>query len=192
MDKFTVWQNFSNEIGGTLICDSSHDHIEVKVKWLHWDILFDIHPGERTSSSTLTRVRAMFISKDNFLFTLYQQDIFSEIAKFFGMQDIEVGHSDFDSSFVIKSNNANQIKALLKNKELRKILLKYPYVYFDIRKNEGFLSEDFPKGILELYLHEIGVVLDIEELRAFYRLFSETLKELCSIGSAYEKPLLPS
>jgi hypothetical protein len=167
LDKTIVWQQFSNDIGGVFIVGNLHSNIQVKVSLSYWDIIFDIHPCERTSGSTLTRVRAIFLSKDNFLFTIYQQDIFSEIAKFFGMQDIEVGYPDFDNTFVIKSNNPAQIKALFKHELIRQILIKYPHVYFDIRKNESFLSNDFPEGVLELYLHVIGVVLDIRELQAF-------------------------
>lgn len=185
MDKTIIWQQFSNDIGGVLTTTDLHDKIQVKVSFSHWTIVFDIHPSERTSGSTLTRARATFLSKDDFLFTIYQQDIFSEIAKFFGMQDIEIGYPDFDNTFVIKTNNPRQIKALFKNELIRQTLIKYPYVYFDIRKNEGFLSDNFPKGVLELYLHVVGVVLDIKELQAFYQLFVETLKQLCSIDSAY-------
>lgn len=189
MDKITLWQAFSKDVGGTF-SENLHEHIQVEVLSSFWTIIFDIHPSERTSGSTLTRVRAMFFSKDNFLFTIYKQDIFSEIAKFFGMQDIEVGNADFDKTFVIKSNNPKQIIALLENPTVCNILLKYPYAYFDIRKSESFFSQDLPEGVLELYLHVVGAVMDIEELKSFYLLFNETLKTLCLINSAYEKTLM--
>ncbi|MBI4850728.1 MAG: hypothetical protein HY819_02765 [Acidobacteria bacterium] len=187
-DKALIWQEFANQIDGNFINSSVSDHIQVKVLASHWNIVFDIHSSAGTSGNTLTRVRTIFLSKDNFLFTIYHQDIFSEIAKFFGMQDIEAGFNDFDKTFIVKSNNSKQIIVLLKNDLIREILLKHPYVYFDIRKNESFLSEELPDGVLELYLHIVGIVLDVKELMDFYLLFTETLKQLCIIGSAYERP----
>jgi hypothetical protein len=38
----------------------------------------------------------------------------------------------------------------------------------------------------ELYFRVVGVIKDVDRLRLLYELFSETLDELCRMGSAYE------
>lgn len=44
----------------------------------------------------------------------------------------------------------------------------------------------FPNGVDELYFEVVGVIKDVERLKELFDLFSETLDELCRMGSAYE------
>ena len=45
-----------------------------------------------------------FVDPEGFRFTVYRKGIFSDIGKWFGMQDIEIGDEDFDRDFILKSN----------------------------------------------------------------------------------------
>lgn len=55
-----------------------------------------------------------------------------------------------------------------------------------VRDDEGWFKTKFPEDVDELYFREIGVIKDLDRLKALYDLFSETLDHLCKIGSAYE------
>ena len=50
----------------------------------------------------------------------------------------------------------------------------------------GFWGKSFPQGVDELYFRVVGVIKDVDRLKLLYELFSETLDELCRMGSAYE------
>jgi hypothetical protein len=45
----------------------------------------------------------------------------------------------------------------------------------------------FPDGVDELYFQVVGVIKDVERLKLLYELFSETLDELCRMGSASQQ-----
>ena len=44
-----------------------------------------------------------------------------------------------------------------------------------------------PEGVDELYFQVSGVIKDLDRLKELFTLFTETLDQLCRIGSAYEK-----
>lgn len=44
-------------------------------------------------------------TKKSYTFTIYQEDFFNRIGKFFGTQDIEIKDADFDELFIIQSNH---------------------------------------------------------------------------------------
>ena len=45
----------------------------------------------------------------------------------------------------------------------------------------------FPQGVDELQFIVVGTIKDVERLKLRFELFSETLDQLCRIGSAYEQ-----
>ena len=55
-----------------------------------------------------TRMRAPYINPSGFHFTVYRRSIFSDIGKFFGMQDIEIGYAPFDDDFVVKATDTRR------------------------------------------------------------------------------------
>jgi hypothetical protein len=57
-------------------------------------------------------LRASYINPDGFRFKVYRPGFFSDVAKWFGMQDIEVGHADFDGEFIIKGTDAEKLRAV--------------------------------------------------------------------------------
>jgi hypothetical protein len=58
----------------------------------------------------------------NFEFVVTQQDFLTDIGKYFGMQDIEVGDYAFDQIFVIKTNSREQFIGIF-NEEIRNALI---------------------------------------------------------------------
>lgn len=181
-----TWQLFCKEVQGEILTGMRSQDIKVRAKIDKWIGTFDIYSTTGLHGNTLTRVRVPFISKTGLRFTIYQEDIFSEIGKFFGMQDIVVGYPEFDQIFVVKGNNENEIKALFSNREISQLLLSQPRVYLEIRDGEGYLDPKFSSNVDELYLHVVGVITDIKQLRLFHLLFQKILAQLCSIGSASE------
>ena len=182
--KIQIWQTFAAETGGQLTIEPHWQTPKLVINFEHWQLIFDIYATEGVHGNTLTRVRIPFINKRKFYFSLYHQDIFSEIGKLLGMQDIEIDYPEFDSSFVIKSNDKATIKALLARREICRLLLTNADLCFEIRDNEGYRGPTFPANIDELYLYAVEAVADIARLRVFAQLCCETLTQLCLIGVA--------
>jgi len=175
--KKEVWEQLCKEIQGDFIEGSLWKGSRVEVKHNNWLIYLDTYTvSTGKSSTTYTRMRAPFIDKEAFNFTIYKKGIFSDIGKAFGMQDIEVGYDVFDESYIIKGNNEELVKKLFSNYKIRSLIESQPRIRLEIKKSE-------------LYFLVVGVIKDIELLKGLFELFSEVLEELELIGSAgNEKP----
>jgi hypothetical protein len=145
---------------------------------LHRQILHHLHP-----------VRAPYVNPDGFRFTVYRKGIFSDLGKWMGMQDISVGDPAFDEAFIIKGNDEAKIRRLFADVKLRELISAQPDIHFCVKddENQFWGGRSFPANVDELYFQVIGVIKDVDRLKQLYNLFSETLDELCRMGSAYKE-----
>ena len=182
----SVWRRLCAEIGADYIEGGS---------WWKGDKVEAVHGEWRVTLDTLvvfrallsyTRLRAPYVNPDRFRFTIYRRGRFSDVAKWLGMRDVEVGHAEFDRDFVIRGTDEEKLRALFDNARLRELITAQPRVYFALEDDEGKFAVDFPAHTDELSLHVLGIVKDVERLKLFFELFAETLDQLCRIGSAQE------
>lgn len=184
-----IWQQFCAQTGSNYVEGGFARSDKVEATHGPWTVTLDTYVVSTGKSTvTFTRMRAPYVNPDGFRFTVYQKGIFSEIAKWFGMQDVGVGYPEFDQAYVIKSNDEQKLRRLFSNENIRRLISAQPNVYFSVKDDEAKLwSKNFPDGVDELYFKVIGVIKDIERLKLLYDLFAETLDELCRMGSAYEQ-----
>jgi hypothetical protein len=158
-----------------------------------WSVYHDAQSGMSTGKTVVvfTRLRAPYVNPDRFRFTIYRRGLFSDIAKWLGMQDVVVGHEDFDRDFIIKGTEETKLRALFDNPRLRELIAAQPKIHLTVKDGEGFFGAGFPDDTDELHFHVGGVIKDVERLKLLFELFAETLDQLCRIGSAYaEAPKL--
>ena len=137
------------------------------------------------TTMVFTRMRAPYVNPDGFRFTVYRKGLFSGIGKFFGMQDLEVGYPEFDDAFIIKGTDEGRVSQLFANEKLRALISAQKDIQFSVKDDEGWFGPKFPEGVDELSFVVLGIIKDVERLKKLYELFSETLDELCRMGSAY-------
>ncbi len=182
-----IWRQLSGEIGGEFVEGSLLKASKVKARIKDWTVTLDTYTvRSNKSSTTYTRMRAPYINPDNFRFTIYRRSVFSNMGKFFGMQDVEIGDREFDEAFIIKSNNEDQVRRLFQIAKLRELVDSQPRIYLTVKEDEGWFGAEFPEGVDELYFQVMGVIRDVDRLKSLYLLFALTLDSLCHIGSAYE------
>lgn len=187
-----IWQKLSTEVGGKHIDGNFWKGDKVQATHGQWTITLDTFTQITSTGKTnmvipFTRMRAPYVNKDGFRFTIYRRGFFSDVAKFFGMQDIQVGHEPIDRDFIIKGTDEAKLKALFSNARLRELLLSQPQVHLTVKDDEGYFGTAFPQGVDELLFIVAGQIKDLEQLKQLYELFAEMLDQLCQIGSAYEK-----
>ncbi|MEW6212819.1 MAG: DUF3137 domain-containing protein [Acidobacteriota bacterium] len=185
--KEEVWRQLCSEIGADFIEGGLWRGDKVEARVGEWTITLDtfvVSTGK--TSIPFTRLRVPYINKDGFRFRIYRKSMFSGLGKLFGMQDIDVGHADFDREFIIQGNDAQKVQLLFGNSEIRRRIEDQPAVHLEVKDDEGWFGTAFPEGVDELYFQVVGVIKDVERLKALYELFAETLNHLCHIGSAYE------
>lgn len=185
--KAEVWQELSRQIGARYLHEDFWRGDSVEARVGPWRITLDTYTvSTGRSTITFTRLRAPYVNRDGFRFNAYRAGLFSELGKAFGMQDVTVGDPEFDNAFIVKSADEAQARALLADEKLRELLLRQPAISLEVVDDEGFFGPEFGENVDELRFHTVGIIKDIERLKALFDLFAETLHQLCNIGSAYE------
>jgi len=182
-----VWRQLCNEIGAEFVEGGFWKGDKVQARVGEWTVTLDTYTVSTGKTHvTYTRIRAPYVNKDGFRFTIYRRGLFSDFSKLLGMQDIEVGDPEFDHDFIIKGNDESRALTLFGNPKIRQLVQAQPSIHLQVKDDEGWFGASFPEGVDELYFQVVGVIKDVERLKALYALFAETLNHLCHIGSAYE------
>lgn len=185
--KAEIWQQLSQEIRGNYVGDSFWHQGKVTATHKQWTITLDNYVVS-TGKSTIpyTRLRAPYVNQDGFRFTIYRKGWFTDLGKWLGMQDVEVGQPQFDDDFVIQGNDEKKLRALFANPDIRELIQTQPAIHLAVKDDEGWFGTAFPEGVDELYFHVGGIIKDVPRLKSLFELYAETLDHLCRIGSAYE------
>jgi hypothetical protein len=181
-----IWQRLSAAIGANYVPGTFWKGDKVQATHGEWTIQLDtfmVMMGNAPVS--FTRLRAPFVNPDQFRFTISRRDVFQDIAKWFGMQDVEVGHADFDRDFIIKGTDEAKLRALFDAQRIRELISAQPRVHLTVKDDEGWFGPEFPPDADELSFVVPGIIKDEERLKQLFELFAETLEQLCRIGSAY-------
>jgi hypothetical protein len=183
-----IWRQFSAQTGFGYLDGGFWKSDKVEATHGQWTVTLDLYVVSTGKSSvTYTRMRAPYVNPDGFRFTVYRKGIFTEMGKWFGMQDVAVGYQEFDRDFVIKGNDEQKLRTLFSSQKIRELVAAQPEIRFSVKDDDGKLWNNFPEGVDELHFQVVGVIKDLERLKLLYELFAETLDQLCRMGSAYEQ-----
>jgi hypothetical protein len=128
-------------------------------------------------------MRAPYVNPDGFRFTVYRKGVFGGLGKLLGIQDIEVGDPDFDEVFIVRGNDEARVRTLLADPTLRALIAAQPKIRLTVKDSEGWFGPRFPGDVDELHFQAVGVIKDVERLKALFGLFTAVLDRLCRIGS---------
>ena len=187
--KDEVWRQLSQEIGAEFVEGGFWASTGSKVQ-AHvgpWIVTLDVGKSDEDGKSLVTRLRAPYVNPEGFRFTIYRKSVFSDLGKILGMQDIEVGDPDFDEAFIIKGSDESRVRELFANPKIRQMIQAQPKIRLDVKDSEGWFGPTFPEDVDELHFQVLGVIKDIELLKALFNLFAAVLDQLCRIGSAYKQ-----
>ncbi len=181
-----VWRALAEKLGAEYIDAGAWKQDRVLVGHEEWTIVLD-STFNAGSKSSFTRMRAPYVNPDGFRFTIYRRGLFSEVATFLGMQDVEVGHAAFDRQFVIKGTDDGKLRSLFDSPRIRRLLAAQSGIRLTVDDD----VQTFEPAIVAADTDELcaivpGVLTDVRRLRLLFDLFAETLDQLCLIGSAYE------
>lgn len=187
-----IWNQLANEIGGQYQ-GASQNHLRwggvgrsVHMEIEEWFISLEEYRATPDSSVEHVRMRAPYQDKDGFRFALSRKDLFSEIAKLFGMQDVEIGDAVFDDEFIIKGNDGDKVRAFFASPRLRQLAQTQPYICLQIREGERpRIDTLFGESNAELHsLLRHDQTKDLAGLKSMFEMVGEALRQLRRIGSA--------
>ena len=187
--KEEVWREFSRQIGADFVEGGFWRGGKVQAQVKSWTLTLDtftVSAGK--SNHTFTRIRAPFCGRGEFRFKVYRKGFFSEVGKFFGMMDLEVGHSvRFDEDFIIQANDESKVRALLADPEIRRLFEAQPSIQLELRDDGGRFGGAFPEGVDDLVYQVHGILKDVERLKLLFDLFAAVLDRLVVLGIATEE-----
>ena len=183
-----IWRQLAAETGASFVEGGFWKGDKVEASHGEWRITLENILYGKTSATLL---RAPYVNPDGFRFKVYRKQIFSELGKMLGMQDVEVGQPDFDRDFVIQGTDEGKLRRLFGNARIRELIAAQPGVHFTVNEAPGIFTRDLfaevpPEDVNTLDFLVLGVLKDKERLRLLFDLFAETLDELCRMGSAYK------
>ena len=183
-----IWRQLSTAIGARYVEGGTWTGDRVQATHGQWTVTLDSYVVV-TGQIVIpyTRMRAPYVNPAGFRFTVYRTGAFSDIAKWLGMQDVQVGHEPFDEDFIVKGTDEAKVRDLFSNARIRELIAVQREVHLTVKDDEGWFGPSFPDGVDELTFHAVGVIKDLERLKQLYELFAETLEQLCRIGAAYEQ-----
>jgi hypothetical protein len=182
-----IWQQLSAETGAQFVEGGFLKSDKVRAVHGQWTVTLDkyvVSTGKVTV--VYTRMRAPYVNPDGFRFEVYRKGVFSDLGKLFGMQDVEVGHPEFDRDFIIKGTDEAKLRQLFANAKIRELIAGQKDINFSVKDDEGWFGATFPEGVDELVFLVVGLIKDVDRLKHLYELFAATLDELCRMGSAYQ------
>lgn len=180
-----IWAQLSEEVNGTFVKGSFFKGSRVEVFREPWTIYLDTFSVSTGKTTVMyTRMRAPFIDLHNLYFKIYKRGIFSEMGKFFGMQDIEVGYSEIDVDYIIKGNNETALKNLLASSRIRSLIKEQPRFHLEIKDSEGLFGPTLKQNERILYFQADRVITDVSLLKSLFDLVGEIIEELNRLGYA--------
>jgi hypothetical protein len=183
--KDEVWRQLSQEMGAEFVEGGFWKGNKVQAHVGPWTTTLDTYTESSGETHvTYTRMRAPYVNPEGFRFTIYRKNLFSDLGKFLGMQDIEVGDAEFDEAFIIKGNDEERVRDLFSNPKIRQMIQDQPRIRLEVKDSEGWFGPKFPEDVDELHFRVVEVIKDVDRLKSLFDLFSAVLDQLCRIGSA--------
>ncbi len=171
-----IWTQLAGQLG-----DTCWDGQALRLQHDGHVVTLDLHVRlEGKASQVVTRFRAAYANPEAFRFHIVRRSLGSDIAAWFGAQDVEVGHAEFDRAFVVRSNDPHRVTAVLAAGDLCERLLRSCASLCEVKDDEGWFGDEFPEGIDELYLQAEGRVTDPGELEQLYELAADLLDRILS------------
>lgn len=169
-----VWQQLQDDFSSLTTLSDYTVLIEQENRQI--ELSLGIHQGGSDEGGyEYTTLSSPLNPTHDFFFTIYPQDVFTEIGKLLGMQDIKTGYPEFDSQVIVKTNDPLKFKKAFSSRETRKVFesLSSYSLKITAEKNKGTL--------LELKIQR--ALINVEELKTVYKAFYQILA-LCAYITA--------
>jgi len=184
-----VWTALCAQIGGEVVPGSLWKGERLQARVREWTVTLDeyqvpVMAGKVHTSVTHTRMRAPFPNPTGFRFSIGRSTVFSYLGTLLGMQDVQVGHPEFDATFVIKGNDEAAVQGLCSSERWRALVTAQPKFQLSIQDDDGWFGAEYPAATDVLVFNVADRIREVERLKGLYDVFAETLHELSQMGVA--------
>lgn len=187
-----IWPEFAKETDGVY---QPGEPGAIVYHFKYWKVKLDTHVPPPTNNQVprpVTRMRALFISKDDFNFKIYREieNLFSSTLKFFRLlKDVEIGDPEFDNLFIMRGTDEQKISRLFSDKNMQALMMAAPEngILQIIDDDPNIFKRKLPEGVDILSWWQRGLVEDKAELKSILDLFLYVLTQLVTLDVAEER-----
>lgn len=180
--KDEAWRKLAERIDAKLVDGEKQFGKIVVLPYENWELRLDVGDTEaQYTGQAYTRLSVPIKNASGFRFSIYREGPGSTIAKLFGMQDLTVGHKDFDREFIIKGNDRKKLKLLFREESIRKTFQERPDFHLTIYDDNALQLSKLEDNTDLLVYQVAGAVVDLDELVAMFELMKVVLKQLESV-----------
>lgn len=152
------WEELATQLGLTFTPGSFTRRSSLSGEYRGRDVrIYTVRRGTSDNRRSYTAISLGIKNPARYALSLSGQGLFTEIAKSFGMQDIQINDKEFDNRFIIKSQPESFAIELFKQGSLRRHLLQARSI--NIRINEDLLV--FEKRYVETDISYLIFLLDM-------------------------------
>ncbi|MBN2880026.1 MAG: hypothetical protein JXN65_10420 [Clostridia bacterium] len=182
MNQKDSWKLLADEMGGNYIATKLLKVPKVELNYKSFRFLIDTYTVSTGKSTiTYTRMRTVFINKEEFRFKIYKEGFFQKIAKALGMPDIEIGDAQVDDKLIIKSPVEYLAVDLFSKPSIKEMLIGVKNLNLSVEKKFYDNTEmTYKESVLNQTV--TGVVKDIEILKSWYNLFSAIIDGMIELN----------
>ena len=181
-----VWSEQAAEMGAQFIDGGLWGTPKISYRHKGRDIVMDTYSSGGQDSSRYTRLQCDFVSLDQFTFRIYEENILSSWSKAIGLQDIQVGDTQFDDKYMLKSNDEEKLKLFFQSINLKDAFNTIEKVRLKIGPLSVLFSQKTNKKH-QVYLEQVGRLQDKKKITALFTLFCLILDRLELTQSIEEK-----
>lgn len=165
-----VWQQINIDFAADEDLLTYHVIIQQGNTTINLDMDIDPGGGFESGFESTTLVSKVAGAPD-FQFAIHHENFLDEIGKFFGMQDVTTGYTEFDNQVIVKTNDEAKVKILFADADTRRLFQSLNDYSLGITKHETI--ENPHQHFLEFTIDE-GIV-DAIQLQKIYHAFLNVL-----------------
>lgn len=182
----SVWMDLAEESQGQFDEGPNGVRVRLPLEQTPWTVTIKMNEhGLPPKPREQTLIAVPFKAERHFSFAIHNKTWLEEIAKPFGLQDIEIGDTQFDAEYIVQGNDPVLVKELLAD-ELKDLIAEQGAVRLAIHNDTPRLAQHgtVPGGVSVLTLTENTAINSFERLSALKELARATLYELVRIKAA--------
>ncbi len=162
----------SNEIGGEFVPKKGFKGPKVIKYHKNFKIVLDTYTVSTGQSNVkYTRLQTMFVNKAELTFNISSKNFFFKIAKFFGLNTVELNDAELSDKLVVIGNDDYMIDELLTKDKVRDILINSKKLNIKIPNKMRYNSDRMYNESLMVRI-KMNIVKDVELLKQWFELYA--------------------
>ncbi len=185
-----AFQAAAAELDATFVAGKLSSGDKIHLEHSPWKVILDTYILNRAQNPiTYTRVRALYVAREDFTLRVSQRNVFTRIVELFGSRGLRVGDQELERRYTIKSSNDRRGRSLMTDGRIRRLIKVQPSLRLEIRRLPRGLRRKRGDGVRAVAVQTIGVIKERDRLVNYVLLVTATLDRLIKIGGASTEPV---